>query len=966
MIVVASADEAQRLLEDLKGGANFAALAAEKSVDPTGRDGGYLGRLDPATLRPELRDALQGIGPGELTGVVRIPSGYAIVEVLPDTQGIEAPDPNPTRLVAATASGAVRDSLNVGGLSEADSMFLAFPKPAGWNQDLREMCRVRTESIPAILDRLEQNPDPVGAPGAGESQLEVLNGQYAWAQIHAYVGDLDKAIARWEVAKRIADESVAGAVAMMEETLGLAWLHKAEMDNGVYRAPGDFCLLPRINAPPYPDTTGAAKAVDYFLKALEREPDDPGLRWQLNLASMALGRYPDGVPPKYLIPPSAFASKDDIGRFLDVALQAGLKVFSMAGGAIVDRFESHDLLDVVTSSMDVCEPLHYFRNNGDGTFAEQTRQAGLADQLGGLNLVQADYNNDGCMDILVLRGGWEFPKRKSLLRNNCDGTFTDVTGESGLGQTVQPHADRGLGRHRQRRPARSVRRQRDRSERAVSPKGRRHVRGHREVRGRRPHRVHQGRGRGRLRQRRLPRLLRVRLRRRQPPVSQQPQPDVHRGRRPRRRAGAGRSFAAWFFDYDNDGWHDLFVTSYYLSIDEVARTYLGLPRNAETLKLYRNLGNGTFRNVTAEVGLDKVLMPMGANFGDVDNDGFLDIYLGMGSPSFASMSPHVLLRNQGGKAFVDVTASSGTGELHKGHGIAFADLDHDGDADIVAEVGGAAPADRTRCGCSRTPAIATTGSTCAWSASRATGPRSAPGSTSRWRVRRRRTAWAARLRHAPSIAPSAAAVRSGRTRWSSTSGWGRPPESGPWRSGGRPAIPGRPSPTSRRTSRLRSRSWRRNSPGSIGNRTAWAGRTGDNRLHAHEIRIVQQGKRQKAEGKSKVLLPFLLPSAFCLLPFAFCLLPFPFRRGSAHHDRCGAEGRSGGPIHGGLDRQGTGLHGRHGHAVFRSAGGDAERSQAGDDDRVHLCGRPGGRRTPRTFACAGSRAWNRSRSSSAV
>jgi hypothetical protein len=59
-----------------------------------------------------------------------------------------------------------------------------------------------------------------------------------------------------------------------------------------------------------------------------------------------------------------------------------------------------------------------------------------SNQLGGLNLVAADYNNDGCMDLLVLRGGWESPMRKSLLRNNCDGTFTDVTHESGLGETV--------------------------------------------------------------------------------------------------------------------------------------------------------------------------------------------------------------------------------------------------------------------------------------------------------------------------------------------------------------------------------------------------------------------------------------------------------------------------------------------------------------------------------------------------
>ena len=57
-----------------------------------------------------------------------------------------------------------------------------------------------------------------------------------------------------------------------------------------------------------------------------------------------------------------------------------------------------------------------------------------------------------------------------------------------------------------------------------------------------------------------------------------------------------------------------------------------------TLKLYRNLGNGAFRDVTAEAGLDKVFMPMGSNFGDVDNDGYLDIYLGTGDPSYASLA----------------------------------------------------------------------------------------------------------------------------------------------------------------------------------------------------------------------------------------------------------------------------------------------------------------------------------------
>ena len=89
-----------------------------------------------------------------------------------------------------------------------------------------------------------------------------------------------------------------------------------------------------------------------------------------------------------------------------------------------------------------------------------------------------------------------------------------------------------------------------------------------------------------------------------------------------------------------------------------------------------------------------MFMPMGANFGDIDNDGYLDIYLGTGNPAYGSLLPNVLLRNKDGKFFVDVTASSGTGELHKGHGVAFADIDNDGDEDLLTEIGGAVPGDR--------------------------------------------------------------------------------------------------------------------------------------------------------------------------------------------------------------------------------------------------------------------------------
>ncbi len=114
----------------------------------------------------------------------------------------------------------------------------------------------------------------------------------------------------------------------------------------------------------------------------------------------------------------------------------------------------------------------------------------------------------------------------------------------------------------------------------------------------------------------------------------------------------------------------------------------------ETLKLYKNRGDGTFEDVTREVGLDRVFMPMGANFGDLDNDGYLDFYLGTGGPSYASLVPNVLFRNHEGKYFVDITASSGTGHLQKGHGVAFADINNSGDEHIFAELGGATPGDR--------------------------------------------------------------------------------------------------------------------------------------------------------------------------------------------------------------------------------------------------------------------------------
>jgi hypothetical protein len=503
-------------------------------------------------------------------------------------------------------------------------------------------------------------------------------------------GKADEAIEEWEEAYRIAKSvSDLKRVQFLEPVLGVAYLHRASIAEGANSAPINESEL-------VPTNPGAAivkpgvigKAIEHLTNALNHDISNTEVQWDLNLAYMMAGKYPDGVPKEVLIPPAVFASKEDLGRFPDVAPAAGLDVLGTAGGAIIDDFDNDGLLDVVTSQMDDCAPLHYFHNNGDGTFTNRAAQAGLSDQTGGLNIIHADYNNDGCADLLVLRGGWEFPRRRSLLRNNCDGTFTDVTAQSGLLEPLRSSQSAvwadidndgylDLFVATENAPSLLFLNQGDGTfidisreagidrtaiSKAVASADYDHD-------GYVDFYVSNYNGRNFLYHNNGDRTFTE--------VAEQ--------------AGVEApwfSFATWFFDYDNDGWPDLFVTSYFFSVEESARSYMGQPRKGETLKLYKNKRDGTFQDVTAEVGLDRVFLPMGSNFGDIDNDGFLDIYLGMGNPPFAAVMPNTLLHNQEGKRFVDISTSSGTGAVSKGHGVAFADLGNNGDEDIFIVMGG--------------------------------------------------------------------------------------------------------------------------------------------------------------------------------------------------------------------------------------------------------------------------------------
>ena len=154
-----------------------------------------------------------------------------------------------------------------------------------------------------------------------------------------------------------------------------------------------------------------------------------------------------------------------------------------------------------------------------------------------------------------------------------------------------------------------------------------------------------------------------------------------------------RTFPTWFWDYDNDGWLDILVCGY--EFNEPLAYYAGSEaidapvNNAGKVFLFRNNHDGTFEDVSAKVGLNKIAFAMGSNFGDIDNDGFLDFYLGTGNPDLKSAVPNKLFKNINGQQFLDVTNSSRTGNLQKGHGVSFVDLDNDGNEDIYIKMGGA-------------------------------------------------------------------------------------------------------------------------------------------------------------------------------------------------------------------------------------------------------------------------------------
>lgn len=484
------------------------------------------------------------------------------------------------------------------------------------------------------------------------------------------------------------------------ELLALAYLRLGEVTNCLNNHNSYSCILPLNDQALHVDESGSEKAIYIYQQIYNKFPRDT-YKWLLNLAHMTIDEYPDDVPEKYLINyPNWDHERKDFPVFKEVGLDLGIAVDGLSGGVSLEDFNNDDLIDVFVTSYGMSDQSKLLINTGNG-FLDKTDESGLKGIVSGLNCIHADYDNDGNIDIFILRGAWlgiggNHPN--SLLKNNGDGTFTDVTNKAGLlsfnpTQTAawadinnDGFLDLFIGnesKDNQLHPCELYINQKNGTFLEQSAK-------HNlaSIEG-----FIKGVVFGDINNDKWPdlyisvmggtNLLFVN--------------DFGKFKDITNKAGVQGpyfSFSTWFWDVNNDGFNDIFVASYDTrNLSNVAGDFVKELEGKKVLsnksKLFINNGDETFSDQTKIFNIDISLYGMGSNFGDLDNDGWLDFYMGTGSPELTSVIPNRMFRNIGGKTFDEVTSAGGFGHIQKGHGVSFADLDNDGDQDIYAVLGGA-------------------------------------------------------------------------------------------------------------------------------------------------------------------------------------------------------------------------------------------------------------------------------------
>ncbi len=544
-------------------------------------------------------------------------------------------------------------------------------------------------------------------------RLQLANEKLRYGDTRGAIRDLEALLRE----TNLSWNAITPQVKPLFDLLAVAYLRLGEQENCADNMAANVCILPLAAGARHTKTEGARNAIRAYGALLQQFPEERASQWLLNLAYLQLGLYPDSVPRAQLIPNLTSSAGVSFPVFPNVAGSVGLGHVGLSGGVSIADFTGDGLLDVFTTAFGLRDPVRLSVADGHGGYTERIVEAGLGGLYGGLNTIHADYDNDGHEDVVVLRGAWLADQGQlpfSLLRNCGDGTFEDVTIASGLftlGPTnTAAWADydldgaldlfvgyeSGIRTGAADMPSRLFHNNRDGTFTEVSQQV-----------GLVLDDYVKGVAWSDVNDDGLPDLFasvmngpkRLFLNRGATAGGGWRFEDVSA------RSGIGgplASFPAMFFDVDDDGRDDLLVLSYDFSgqpAEVVAREYLGMPLRAITPQglrpfdgphLYRNVGGGRFEDITARAGLaGKAVFGMGTNFGDLDNDGWLDVYVGTGNPDYRASVPNRMFHNLGGRRFEEVTLPGGFGHLQKGHGTAFADLDRDGDEDVFMVIGGA-------------------------------------------------------------------------------------------------------------------------------------------------------------------------------------------------------------------------------------------------------------------------------------
>ncbi len=317
------------------------------------------------------------------------------------------------------------------------------------------------------------------------------------------------------------------------------------------------------------------RALRYLHVGIIRQTGGPPLALDTSSAGQGWSAvYPANDPvTKYGISDGNYMARVDVNYhdkatdllFEDLTEAAGLSASSRPAWGDIDNDGDDDLLASASK---------LFRNNGDGSFTDISEAAGITGISG--SGVFADYDNDGHLDYYAFGSGDTEETRDRLVHNNGDGTFTAVDQNEGHPSDLVP-----------------------------------------------------------------------------------------------------TEAAAWA-DYDRDGWVDLYVASYEVRDEEGNSTCYGD-------RLWKNLGFGVFKDVTRESGMEQIYAQCGRGlaWGDFDNDGWPDLYV-----ANYRLDPNFLFHNNGDGTFTDVAEERGVKgvmqQLYYGHSIGadWGDFDNDGDLDL--------------------------------------------------------------------------------------------------------------------------------------------------------------------------------------------------------------------------------------------------------------------------------------------